>query len=512
MMNFKPFKPLPEMRWMGVLLGSTFYLKLCQLILGMAILLLPISSFPFFIRISGASNVAPPANLLFVLLLVVWVIPYIWYGGRIPIEGFLLLLFIYIVIFTWGASFFLDLPPFREISVLSQGRNAFITLLMATSAFFIPATLLMLDKKWIRSALLFINVSGGLIVLWSLIQAVVVFFFNSNYPEFLIRIQQFFSSRGSPLYYARVTGFAYEPSWLAHQLVMVYLPFWLSATLGGYTAIRRKFWHFSLENILLAGGVFVLFVTFSRIGILSFMLILGYIFIQINITLGKKIYRWIFIKLKIRGSLIKVTKVIIFTVLLISFVVVYLLTIVGLGYAGSFYEPRLERIFTQPLTYEGFYEFTNQLAFAERVTYWSTGLAVFNDYPIFGVGLGNVGYFFPEKMPSFGYSLWEISQLFHYESHIPNTKNMWVRILAETGLVGFALFLLWYYVLWQSGRISQSTTDPMLQVVGRFGHFVLIGFLLEGFSIDSFALPYFWFSMGLLVAAGCVSRQTLQEL
>jgi hypothetical protein len=32
------------------------------------------------------------------------------------------------------------------------------------------------------------------------------------------------------------------------------------------------------------------------------------------------------------------------------------------------------------------------------------------------------------------------------------------------------------------------------------GAFVLIALLLEGFSVDSFGLPYLWFSLGLLSA------------
>jgi hypothetical protein len=36
--------------------------------------------------------------------------------------------------------------------------------------------------------------------------------------------------------------------------------------------------------------------------------------------------------------------------------------------------------------------------------------------------------------------------------------------------------------------------------VGLMGILVMIGFLIEGFSIDSFAMPYLWFSAGIVTA------------
>ena len=89
---------------------------------------------------------------------------------------------------------------------------------------------------------------------------------------------------------------------------------------------------------------------------------------------------------------------------------------------------------------------------------------------------------------------------------MPNTKSLWVRILAETGLVGFAVFSGWYYLLWKSGQFSRKSMDPNIRMVGLAGSIVLFAFLFEGFSVDSFALPYFWFSVGLLSAAGSLAR------
>jgi hypothetical protein len=493
---------------LSTLTGTSIYLLLCQLLLCAGILLLPITSFPLLIRVSGASTIAPPSNLIFLLLAAVWLLPYILKGGRLPVEVFFFILFILAALLSWGAAFFLELPPFRDGSILSQGRSALTTLAMGIAVFLIPASLLSLGKKWIRIALVFINISGAFILLWSLLQAYYVFFHNSHYPDFVYSIQHLLSSRANPLFAGRLTGFAYEPSWLAHQLVMVYLPYWLAATISGFTTLRIRLWRFSLENLLLALGFFVLFMSFSRIGFISFMLVLAFAVFQGTAILGRRIHNWIIIR---QGRTRKATRRLVSLAILVSFLFIYLSVIVGAAYTGSLMEPRLARIFSTPLQSGSVYEIANQLAFAERVVYWATGFEVFADYPLLGVGLGNAGFFFQEKMPIFGFALWEVSQIFSYLDHVPNTKNMWVRILAETGLVGFALFLTWYYILWRAARLSFSLNDPVLRVVGLTGQFVLIGFLLEGFSIDSFALPYFWFSAGLVAAAGAVSRRMLSQ-
>ena len=101
--------------------------------------------------------------------------------------------------------------------------------------------------------------------------------------------------------------------------------------------------------------------------------------------------------------------------------------------------------------------------------------------------------------------------VFYRASSIPNIKSFWVRILAETGLVGFAAFLTWYYVLWRSSRFLQAASQPLLQTIALSGQFVLLAFLFEGFSTDTFALPYLWVSLGMVSAASALWRASLKN-
>ena len=137
----------------------------------------------------------------------------------------------------WAVAFFSDIPVFRERSNLTEGVKAFLTLGAGLVAYFVPAAWLSADRKHLQHTLVLINLAGAMLLAWSLVQAYFVIFNHGDYPFKLEEFQQLFSSRGGdPLIQSRVTGFAYEPSWLAHQLNLVFLPVWLAATLRGYSA------------------------------------------------------------------------------------------------------------------------------------------------------------------------------------------------------------------------------------------------------------------------------------
>jgi hypothetical protein len=82
-----------------------------------------------------------------------------------------------------------------------------------------------------------------------------------------------------------------------------------------------------------------------------------------------------------------------------------------------------------------------------------------------------------------------------------NIKSLWVRILAETGLVGFSIFLSWLILLVFGFVRVLRAGKGVYAALGLAGVFVIVALPAEGFSIDSFALPYLWISLGLAVSA-----------
>jgi O-antigen ligase len=144
------------------------------------------------------------------------------------------------------------------------------------------------------------------------------------------------------------------------------------------------------------------------------------------------------------------------------------------------------------------FSIANEFVFAERILYWQTGWQVFNDYPIFGVGLGNVGFFFEDYMPSFAWALDEPRHLIYQANYQGNVKNLWVRLLSETGIIGFICFITWLILILLKTNQYHHSKSPLHNYWGLVGKIALITILIEGFSIDSFALPYYWIILGLV--------------
>jgi hypothetical protein len=484
------------------------------------VLLLPLTSLPLLVELSGATTVAPPSNVLLLLLALVWLFPYLLRKGKLPKETFSFLFFLVVVLISVSAAIFWGTPVYRGQNYLNEAPQAMITFVMAATAYFVAAAWLLQDRENLNLTLKLINLSGLFLLVWSVLQAGYVLFANSNYPPAMVQLQGLLVSGSNPLFGSRVNGFAYEPSWLAHQLNMVYLPVWLAATLTGYSAHRFRLVRVSIENILLLGGVFVLIMSVSRVGWLSFLLVTLYVAVNFTLRMVGKFSVYIQNRPISSGGVPKESKLIklgLSLTLFTSFLILFVILIAGLIYLGSRVDPRIERIIqTNPLKsgdrWLSFYEVTNQLAFAERVVYWHSGWQIFNDHPILGVGLGNAGFYFKENMPAFGWGLTEVAVLLNRLDHIPNTKAIWARLVAETGLIGLAAFLGWLFIQWKSARLVVQSKEPILRMAGLAGHLVLVGFIIEGFSVDSFALPYFWFSMGVLSASGGLARNSFRFL
>jgi hypothetical protein len=125
--------------------------------------------------------------------------------------------------------------------------------------------------------------------------------------------------------------------------------------------------------------------------------------------------------------------------------------------------------------------------------------------------LGNSGFFFLQTVSSQGWQSYEIRDVIYRAIPLPNTKSLWVRLLAETGLIGFTIFVVWMITMWFSTRISNHSKAPTIKIIAMAGQMALIAMLAEGFSIDSFAMPYLWAITGLIAASAMLARRELGE-
>jgi O-antigen ligase len=260
------------------------------------------------------------------------------------------------------------------------------------------------------------------------------------------------------------------------------------------------------------GGVGALFFSLSRGGFLAFLLMLTLIFIYINIqVIGKIRTAWIKRIKDKKGFLIYQSRQI--TVILSVIVIIsYLLFMVAGAFALSRIDPRMKDLFEFSRDKENpVLTYFNNLQFGERAVYWLAGWEIFGDHPVFGVGLGNAGFFFPSKITPYGWTLIEIRRLMYEYNVLLNIKSLWVRILAETGITGFSLFVSWMIFLIIAFIRSLNASNGLHRTLTLAGIFVIAALPAEGFSIDSFALPFLWISLGLAVAGFRLSESGSKE-
>lgn len=443
--------------------------------------------------------VAPLSLLPLLVLVAVWFGPYLLRSGSLPGQVKPLIAFGAAALISAGAAFFIAFPPYKSVSMPSSELKALATLVIGL-LFYLVISSWTNDTDKIRFMLRWINWSGVLVLGWSLFQAFTWYRLHF-YPDWMWNFQGKVST-SLLLYVQRANGFAYEPSWLAHQLNMLYLPLWLASTASGYTAHRLRLGWLHVEHLLLLGGIGVLVLSVSRIGLLTFLLMVAFLLLLWNIRLVRYLQDRFSGRMQVSAKRRVWVRRWVALVSAAVLLVVYLALLLGAAYGLSRYDIRMARLFDfSTLKDQSFMYYANQLVFAERLVFWQAGWGVFNDYPILGVGLGNAGFFFPEKLSAFSWALTEVRTLMYQQTNLPNIKSLWVRLLAETGIVGFALFASWCFVLWQSARYLLAHRGALYKMLGLAGSFALIGLIIEGFSIDTFALPYYWITFGLVTAA-----------
>jgi hypothetical protein len=293
---------------------------------------------------------------------------------------------------------------------------------------------------------------------------------------------------------------AYEPSFLADQLTILYLPLWLASVVKNYSVFNFRYKRLTVEAVMLIWGSVVLFFTYSRIGLLAFAASIGLL-----VFVGSTRFINRFSKsLQDRIQLpIRRIRTIAWTALVFLFIGAMLLTVFLAANTNERIYDMLTRDFVEAFESDrlpSIYNLTNKLEYAERLMYWINSFLIYSRYPFFGVGLGNAGFFFRENVPAFGTYLPEVLFILGpVEVTIANPKSLWFRLLGETGLVGFFTFMVWM-VLMTAGAIKMAKKSGFASVIGLAAGLALIAQIFEGLSLDTFALPQLWIMMGFLSA------------
>lgn len=124
-----------------------------------------------------------------------------------------------------------------------------------------------------------------------------------------------------------------------------------------------------------------------------------------------------------------------------------------------------------------------------RYTLWDAGWQMWSDHPLAGVGIGQ----FPSHLPFYGKLL--KLKLQHLGAH-----NMYIQVLAETGIIGLILFagLLSSALksLWQAARLS----NPVASSLAWTWFIVLVLLLLGGITKNDHFDKLLWLVLGIGVS------------
>ncbi len=475
------------------------------------LVVLPITSMPFIADWFGGATVSPLAIIPLLILILIWVILGIFRGRIYPRLIWPLILFFIIALIASALAFFQPILPYKNLNVFSREFRAVITLIVGV-CYYLIASSIPSTQDHIKTSLRALYIGLLLTLVWSTVQTYFVFDGIEKIPWQFNEAHRLISIRD--LFKDRVTGMAFEPSWLGDQFVLLYLPFLFSSVLTGTSVFTRRKGILSVELILSIWSVLILLMTKSRISFISFGLMIAVIF---ALLLGR-LSQWV--SRRPTGSTSrggqsgnKVTYILVYSL----GIILSLGAVIGGAWALSKVDRRMDRLFEIPgkyasiqieFPYQAGYEVANQLAFAERIAYWEFGFNVFEESPILGVGLGNTGFLFEDHLAPYAHTLVEMKDILDYDNpNFPNSKNLWVRLLAETGILGFALFCTWIVVMLVAGILLATYPEAFYRMMGIAGILAFTAFVIEGFSLDSFALPQMWIVFGLLTASWWISER-----
>jgi hypothetical protein len=455
--------------------------KLTRLLWAAALFTLPVTSFRYF-PVGEGTLVRPLALYPIVLLLPLLLIQ--WMRGQRPspwVSGLTLLgLF---ALFTLTASSFgsvFDPVPLREQTYFGRVIRAWFTLIIGLS-FFTSASWMNRSEDDLRFTLKWILAGLCLDIAWSGIQALT--FYTPFLDKVMVTHWQLAFSVRELVRTNRISGMAYEPSWFAGQIATIYMP-WLFAALLTNTRLTRIRW---LEPVLFAITALLLLATYSRGGLLITVGVAGFVFLLLGRSILKNIWGWF-----ISGFRARAWDLFIRVTLVLAVIAVIAGAVLFLGRKNYF--RRLWETSADTIS-----EYVVDINAGARGAYAIGALAAFEEYPLTGVGLGASGFYIYQNLPDWALTtVPEIARQLDPNNNLyPNPKNIYVRLLAETGLIGFVLFLVFQLgVLGDALNALRGT--GLFRMLGIAGLFAWLAISLYNFTQDSLATPNIWLIPGIL--------------
>ncbi len=467
---------------------------------------LPVTSFRFFPFLGDSTQVRPLALYPLALLMPILLVR-LWRGEiKNPIPGSLVMWGAFLVAALLASALgALNAPlELRGSDYFDRVIRAWMTAVIGLM-FFVAAIWMNRDEDDVRFSAKWILLGLCLHILWSLVQA--VSFYTDLLPRQTLREWQTSFSMRVPTKNRRFSGLAFEPGWLAGQIATLYMP-WLVAALLTRTRLFRAKW---FEPVLFLLALLLLFFSFSRGGILYFgvaAIVTAWVGRGHFVENAREWFASAFHRSdrpageRRREIIVRVT---------LAFVVAAILVGAGIFVVRKRY---IERFFSGFEKADNLEEYIVYNYAGGRAAYAWSALGSFRDDPWTGAGLGASGLTMYNNLPDFSKTtLFEIArQLAPNSRSIPNPKSMPIRVLAETGLIGFALFLAFYFSALADMRALLRSNAA--RFFGLAGIFTWIAVFLYNMTQDSLATPNLWINLGILIGlarAHMNSAETVKE-
>ncbi|HET6596944.1 MAG TPA: O-antigen ligase family protein [Anaerolineales bacterium] len=450
---------------------------------GLTLFMLPVTSFRYFPFLGESTYVRPLSLYPVALLIPLLAFQLLQEKGSFPRAATLtpLLAFVLLALAATGFGLLLDPLPMRGAEYVGRALRAWVTVVIGLS-FFLAAVWMNRTEEDLRHSIRWLLAGFVVDILWSGIQALA--FYTPLLEKVTVTHWQRLFSMRELVRTNRVSGMAYEPAWLAGQLATIYLP-WLFASLVTRVRVTRFKW---LEVILLGFAVVLLLSTFSRGGLLTAIgaFLLTVLFIAQSEL--RAVWSWFVAGFR-RGEnwLLRLG--------------VIILMIGGLVGAGLFLSQKgyITRLFNTRA--DSVEDFVIQNSAGARAAYTFGALGAYEESPLLGVGLGASGFYIYDHLPDWALTtVPEIARQLSPENRLyPNPKNMYIRLLAETGLIGFFVFLAFLFSILGDSLGALRSGTALGRYLGIAGIFSWFAIAFYNSTQDSFATPNLWINFGIVV-------------
>jgi len=447
-----------------------------------ALFTLPVASFRYFPFLGDATYVRPLALYPIALLLPLLLIQLVRRKTSLPQAGALTPLTAFVLFALAATSFgaLLDPLPLRGQEYFGRVLRAWVTLIIGLS-FFIAAVWMNRNEDDLRFSMKWLFAGFIIDVLWSGVQAF------SFYTPLLKKVtvthwQRIFSMR-ELVKTNRVSGMAYEPAWLAGEIATVYLP-WLFASLLTRIKVTRLKW---LETVLLGFALLLLLATYSRGGLLATIFASVLTFLFTGRSELHRMWKWFVSGFQQGGNWL----------LRVGLVGIVIGMFLGAGFfLGQ--KGYIARLFNSRA--ENMLEFIIQNSAGARAAQSFGALGAYEQSPIMGVGLGASGFYIYNNLPDWAMTtVPEIARQLSPDNLLyPNPKNIYVRLLAETGLIGFFIFVAFLFSVLGDSLLALKSSQPLMRYLGIAGLFSWLAIAIYNITQDSFATPNIWINFGIL--------------